>query len=255
MRLGLLSDVHANLQALEAVLRRLDETAVDRCVCLGDVVGYGGDPQACLELVVQRADICLMGNHDLAVLEPAVRLGFNPLARAAIEAHARWLDADGLHALQTFAMAETLEADGGVFLIHGTPGETEPFTYLVGPAAAGRALGAIDERFAAVGHTHVPALYALAPGEARAVELTWRATAGGGPPGERTLPDGARAVLNPGSVGQPRDGDPRASFAVLDTRRGAVRQHRVDYDLAGAQAAIRRRGLPEALAARLAVGR
>lgn len=263
MRIGLLSDVHANLQALRTVLERLETERLDRLVCLGDIVGYGGDPEACVELVRERADPIVMGNHDAAAVHPWVRDTFHSYARAAIEAHAAWLDRGALAFLADLPPAAYMGNGGphGLYLTHGMPGESVPFTYLVRVAQAGPALASFAERFAAVGHTHVPASFeACARTTPRSRDLWAGAEWGAFDPArdaavEFTVEPDRRAILNPGSVGQPRDGDPRASCMVLDLATGAVRWLRVVYDVAGAQAAIRRRGLPEILAARLAVGR
>ena len=265
MRIGLISDVHGNLPALRTVLERLDAERLDRLVCLGDVVGYGGDPEACLELVREHTDTVIMGNHDAAAAHPWARATFQSYARAAIEAHAAWLGEDALAFLAGLPGSVQAGNGGGrgLFLIHGTPGETYPFTYLTSAAEAGPALASFRERFAAVGHTHVPAVFEALIGSSRPRVRDLRAALGAG--GSTRLVDQdavdldlgpeTRAILNPGSVGQPRDGDPRASCMVLDLERGAVRWLRLAYDVAAAQSAIRRRGLPEVLAPRRAVGR
>jgi predicted phosphodiesterase len=260
MQVGLLSDIHANLQALRTVLARMEEEGVDRLLCLGDVVGYGGDPEACVELVRQRVSVCILGNHDAAAVHPWARATFNAAARVAVEAHAQWLDARAASYLAGLPPEERVGggAAEGLYLVHGTPGETSPFTYLTSVYQAGPAFECFGDRFAAVGHTHVPALYERQESGARARERSLRAN--GGSPTRDVLQQievtpGARAILNPGSVGQPRDGDPRAACMVLDLETGAVRVIRLTYDVEGAQAAIRRRGLPEWLAARLAAGR
>jgi predicted phosphodiesterase len=267
MRVGLISDVHGNLQALRTVLERLEGERLDRLVCLGDIVGYGGDPEACLQVVREHTDTVVMGNHDAAAVHPWARSTFHSYARAAIEAHAAWLDADALAYLAGLPGAVHAGNGGehGLFLTHGTPGETYPFTYLTSATEAGPALTSFRERFGAVGHTHVPAVFEAEARSSRASERDLRAgpaTEGWRPEApdrdamlDFTIEPGTRVILNPGSVGQPRDGDPRASCMVLDLRSGSVRWLRLAYDLPAAQAAIRRRGLPEVLAARLAVGR
>lgn len=259
MRIGLLSDVHGNLQALETVLDRVEAEGPELLACLGDVVGYGGDPEACLDLVRERVGACVMGNHDAAVVDPRVRRSFNSVARIAIDAHADWLDPADVAWLAELPAALNVTAGADLLLTHGTPGEEAAFTYLTEPAQAARAFRSFRERYAAVGHTHVPALWEQeAGGRGRARGRPFRAEPGD-PDAEEVLEvafePGTRAIVNPGSVGQPRDGDPRAAFVVLDLAAGAARLHRVPYDVAGAQGAIRRRRLPEVLAARLALGR
>ena len=202
--------------------------------------------------------------HDAAAAHPWARATFQSYARAAIEAHAAWLGAEALTFLAGLPGAVHAGNGGGrgVFLTHGTPGETYPFTYLTTAAEAGPALASFRERFAAVGHTHVPAIFEAPLGASRPRLRDLRAAEDAASVSldddlAVDLPIGAetRAILNPGSVGQPRDGDPRASCMILDVDTGTVRWLRVPYDVAAAQTVIRRRGLPEILAARLAVGR
>jgi predicted phosphodiesterase len=284
MRVGLLSDIHANLQALRTVLERFQQEGVDRLVCLGDVIGYGGDPEACVALVRERSDICIRGNHEAAAVEPGVRRTFTSAARVAIDAHAQWLHPLDIAYLEALPQAARLEGpeETGLFAIHGTPGEVMRFTYLQSAAQAAQAFHFFSERFAAVGHTHVPALFERdesgrivrgrdvhpererAPrrrgfrlwreGPRAAVATTQDPT--WGREGNRDVPilPGHRAIVNPGSVGQPRDGDPRAACMVLDLAAGRVKELRLPYDIPAAQARIRERGLPETLAARIAFG-
>jgi predicted phosphodiesterase len=288
MRLGLLSDVHANLQALRTVLDRLERERVDRLVCLGDVVGYGGDPEACVALIRERVNLCIRGNHEAAALESGVRRTFTSAALVAINAHAKWLHPNDTAYLAKLPQAARITAGGpqgsGLFVIHGTPGEVIRFTYLLTPAQAAQAFQYFPERFGAVGHTHVPAMFERDDGGGRTVRERDLRPDGWQPPPRRrgfriwreesraqavrvdtrvwqqegirdvTVAPGWRAILNPGSVGQPRDGDPRAACMVLDLPTGRAYQLRLPYDIEAAQARIRERGLPEQLAARLAVG-
>jgi diadenosine tetraphosphatase ApaH/serine/threonine PP2A family protein phosphatase len=188
-----------------------------------------------------------------------VRRWFNSVARIAVEAHAEWLDPADVAYLAELPQALNVTAGSDLLLTHGTPGEETSFTYLTDSAQAARSFRAFRERFAAVGHTHVPALWEEEPrGRGRVRARAFRAEPAD-PDVEGvldvTFEPGTRAIVNPGSVGQPRDGDPRAAFLVLDLAARAAKLHRIPYDVAGAQAAIRRRRLPEVLAARLAAGR
>jgi predicted phosphodiesterase len=284
MRVGLLSDIHANLQALRTVLERLQQEGVDRLVCLGDVIGYGGDPEACVALVRERSDLCIRGNHEAAAVEPGVRRTFTSAARVAIDAHAQWLHPLDMAYLEALPQAARLEGpeEAGLFAIHGTPGEVMRFTYLQSPAQAAHAFHFFTERFAAVGHTHVPALFerdesgrivrgrevypereqpprrrgfrlwreGSRPAAVRTQDPTWERE------GSRdvTILPGHRAILNPGSVGQPRDGDPRAAWLELETDDGAAVYHRVPYDIDAAAGPIVDAGLPKHLAERLYIG-
>jgi diadenosine tetraphosphatase ApaH/serine/threonine PP2A family protein phosphatase len=245
-RFGLLADVHANLQALEAALAHLEAEGVEEIWCLGDVVGYGGDPAACVELVRERCAGTVRGNHDAAAVDPRLRDGFNPHARAAIERQAELLDADTLEWLG--GLPPTIELDD-VLLLHGSVADPDGFTYVMGSSDADRELDALVARWGFYAHTHVPA--------------GWRKPPEGGAPqrvqipasGEVRLEAPGRYLVNPGAVGQPRDGDPRAACAVFERAGARLRIARLPYDVAAAQAAIRRAGMPAFEADRLEHGR
>ena len=240
------SDVHANLPALEAVLAAVDQAGVDELWCLGDVVGYGADPEACTELVRERCDVCLVGNHDLAVLGSLDASTFSDTARAAVE----WT--------QERASAATLEFLGGlepamnhaeIDLFHASPRDPV-WEYVLSIEQAEAGFDAQEERIALIGHSHVALFFNRPEGARRG--YSHGAQAGGG--AILDLHDGAW-LLNPGSVGQPRDGDPRAAWLELDTEQQTAHFHRVPYEIEKAAEAIRAGGLPEPLAERLFVGR
>lgn len=244
-RYGLVADVHANLQALDAVLARLDAEGVDAIWCLGDVVGYGGDPAACLARVRERCVLTVLGNHDLAAADPVARQRFNRHARAAIERHAELLDPPDIAWLAALP-ATACQADAT--LTHSGVADPAAFTYVTDTWLASIELAALGTRLGFFGHTHVPVAYAEPPdGPVAAFRLS---------EGESlSLAGPSRWLINPGAVGQPRDRDPRAAFGVLDVGAGTFVQGRVAYDIAAAQAAITRQGLPRALAERLTAGR
>jgi diadenosine tetraphosphatase ApaH/serine/threonine PP2A family protein phosphatase len=243
MRIAVLSDIHCNLVALDAVLD--DAGPVDAVWHLGDVVGYGPDPDGVVERLIEIEAIGVRGNHDAAALGGPEIEWFNPEARRAAEwtaeviepATAAWL-----------AALPERRAVGDVSLVHGSP--RDPLREYVTTLEVARAAFAdVDTAHALHGHTHVPIGYVL---EATRI-------------GVQEVHDGAtldladrRAFLNPGSVGQPRDGDPRASYLILDLDpdrgRGTVSWHRVEYDIDRVADAIRAEGLPGRLADRLAVG-
>ena len=243
MRIGVISDVHANLHALEAVLAALDGDAPDAIWCLGDVVGYGPRPNECCELVAARCDLCLVGNHDLVALGAAdVAIEeFNVDAAAA----ARWTAealSDGsrsfLASLQPSATAD------GVDLFHASPRDPV-WEYVLSEHAARVALALTSAPLVLVGHSHVALALVLADE---------RLTGGLAPDGtEIGLADG-RWVINPGAVGQPRDGDPRAAYALLDTEARSMNFRRVQYPIERTQAEIIEHGLPRYLAVRLELG-
>ena len=241
MKAAVVSDVHGNLHALEAVLAAIDADPPDELWCLGDLVGYGARPNECCEIIEARADVCLAGNHDLGVRGTIDLDDFSGDAGAA----ARWTrtvlsDAAG-------AYLDTLEPRGdrdGVGLFHGSPRDPV-WEYVLSDEAAVAAIMLSDFSLTLVGHSHV----------ALQVSLNDRALDGGLAPDGTVLDVGTRRwLLNPGSVGQPRDGDPRAAYLALDLDVQRASFHRVDYDIEATQAEIRAAGLPDALADRLATG-
>jgi diadenosine tetraphosphatase ApaH/serine/threonine PP2A family protein phosphatase len=237
-----LSDIHANLEALEAVLA--DAGSWDEVWFLGDAVGYGPDPNACVErLQALSPAYWLAGNHDWAALGRMDLAEFNPDAQAAALWTGRSLSA-GVRA-QLEAVAPRLDLpDGRYTLVHASP-RHPIWEYIVDVATASENFEAFEAPIGLFGHTHVPVIYE------QAVDGTLRLPV---PLGERLASAGGRWLVNPGSVGQPRDGDPRASYLMLDPASGEVTFHRVAYDIAAVQAKILDAGLPPRLAARLAYG-
>ncbi len=221
MRVGLISDVHGNRIALEAVLA--DMPAVDELVCAGDVVGYNPWPAECVDELRERDVPTVLGNHDAAVVDGRT-VGFNRLAKAGVE-HARTqLSDDQLEWLADLP-AERLACDGRLRLVHGHPDDPDRYSRYTYPDEFSPRL--LDgEDVLVLGHTHVQ--------------------------GVRQYADGI--VVNPGSVGQPRDGDPRGAYAVVDLERLTVDTHRVEYDVEAVQAAVSAAGLPDRIGRRLARG-
>ncbi len=230
------------MHALEAVLRAVKDEAPDEVWCLGDLVGYGPRPNDCCRLVAESVDVCLVGNHDLAALG---RLDLGDFSADAATS-ARWtasvLDPDALAYLQSLTPS-ALRAGVGAY--HASPRDPV-WEYVLSEGAAVAALATASEPIVLVGHSHVALAFALDGG-----------TLDGGLASAGTnVPLGAaeRWLLNPGSVGQPRDGDPRAAYLVLDLEVKAARFERIPYAIERTQSEIRERGLPEALAERLAHG-
>ncbi|MFL5873533.1 MAG: metallophosphoesterase family protein [Solirubrobacterales bacterium] len=245
MRAAVISDIHSNRQALEAVLAAVDEAGVDEIWCLGDLVGYGAEPDACTALVRERSTACLVGNHDLAVLGALDISTFSEAASAAVE----WTRANvSEETLEFLATLDPVGSQQGIGLYHASPRDPI-WEYVLSADQAEAGFEAQEERVGLIGHSHIALFFVR-------------------PPGSRDYPQGAQAsdgaeleigegnwLLNPGSVGQPRDGDPRAAWLELDTEAWTARYHRVEYDIEGAAAAIVAAGLPELLAERLAGGR
>jgi diadenosine tetraphosphatase ApaH/serine/threonine PP2A family protein phosphatase len=241
-----ISDVHANRQAFEAVLDATDRKTVDEIWCLGDVVGYGADPDACTALARERCRTCLVGNHDLAVLGALDISTFSEAAAIAVE----WTRENVSEASLEFMRGlEPASSRAGIGLFHASPRDPI-WEYVLSNEQAEAGLEALQERVGLIGHSHV-ALFFFAP-EGERPSRPEGAQADDG----AVLPIGSgRWLLNPGSVGQPRDGDPRAAWLELDLDELTAANHRVDYDIEAAAQAIRRAGLPDALADRLQVGR
>jgi diadenosine tetraphosphatase ApaH/serine/threonine PP2A family protein phosphatase len=241
MRVLIISDIHANKTALEAVLAKAGN--VDAAWCLGDLVGYGPDPNECVMRVRQLPNlVCIIGNHDAAAMQQIDEDTFNPEARTAIIWTRRALSESTrsfLNALPETAMIFN------VSLSHGSP-RHPVWEYLLDTRTASLSFEYFRTDYCLVGHTHLPVMYTLAPGSDYAT-LTI-------PEPFKTVDLSPRAILNPGSVGQPRDRDPRASFAIFDTEDQTWTVHRVSYDIAAVQQRMTAAGLPARHIQRLASG-
>jgi predicted phosphodiesterase len=245
LQVAVISDIHGNLPALESVLAAVDAAEPDEVWCLGDVVGYGAEPNECAELVAERCTVCLAGNHDLAVLDAIDIASFSPAAAEA----AQWTQAllseeargflSGLHAA---------DESHDVALYHASPRD-HVWEYVLWPEQAGECIAKQAKRVALIGHSHIALCFRAADdGDADATE--------GAQVGAETkleIADG-RWLLNPGSVGQPRDGDPRAAWLELDTGEWTATYRRTEYEIAKAAESIVAAGLPEHLGKRLFVG-
>src|SRR3954465_13781173 len=258
MQVAILSDIHGNRHAFEAVLADVASTGARELWCLGDVVGYGADPNDCCALARENATVCLAGNHDLAATggpppadpapPPRPGPGGLPLDEfphgAALAA--RWtqevLDEDHVEWLRSLSPSG---AEDGVGLYHASPRDPV-WEYVLSTLLAELCLDAAPERVCLVGHSHVALSFVRPDGEA-ATGDTRRA-------GDALDLSGGEWLVNPGSVGQPRDGDPRAAWLLLDTDGWRAEWRRTEYDIAGAAAAIRAARLPDSLAERLEYG-
>jgi predicted phosphodiesterase len=241
MRVAVISDIHANYHALEAVLAAIDAEAPDEVWCLGDLVGYGPRPNRCTSTVAARVSICLAGNHDLAVLGALPIEDFSLDAAAAAKWSAEVLEPsareylEGLNPLLRRPDAE---------LYHASPRDPI-WDYVLTEEAAAESLALTTAPLVLIGHSHVPL----------ALTLENDLVVGGVAPAGTEVPLGDRRwLLNPGSVGQPRDGDPRAAWLLLDFAEHQASFRREVYPIEKTQAEILERGLPEMLATRLAIG-
>ena len=245
VRYLIISDIHANLHALEAVLADAATLGYDATLCLGDLVGYGADPAGVMERVAALAPAGIVrGNHDkvCAGLEPATL--FNEVARRAVEWTRKALSPAQLKALGSLPKGP-LQITPDLEICHGSPFDED--RYVFDAADAGRSMKAASARICLFGHTHLPAVFSTPQHPV--------ARPAGGFEDDLTLPAGGGPVLiNVGSVGQPRDGDPRAAYGLLDLDRNNIRMRRVPYDVTGAQQRILYAGLPPWLAKRLGAG-
>jgi diadenosine tetraphosphatase ApaH/serine/threonine PP2A family protein phosphatase len=242
MRVAVVSDIHGNRQALEAVLDAVEAVAADELWCLGDLVGYGADPDACVALIRRYATVSLAGNHDLAVRGDIPLDEFSAGAALA----ARWTrETISAEALDYLRGLEPQKLDEAVGLYHASPRDPV-WEYVLSPLQAELCFDVLRHRVACIGHSHVALSYTRSVGNPASGEKRLDGDL-------LELADG-EWLLNPGSVGQPRDGDPRAGWLLLDTDAWTAAFHRTEYDVDAAAAAIRRQRLPDSLADRLAHG-
>jgi diadenosine tetraphosphatase ApaH/serine/threonine PP2A family protein phosphatase len=240
MRLGIVSDIHGNLEALETVLADLDRRGVDDLVCLGDFVGYGASPNECVDRLRPRISGAVVGNHDAAAIGRLSLGDFNSDAATA----ARWTE----QALspETRAYLESLPYTierGAALLVHASPLEPQAWHYVLSPVDAAEEFGAFDQPICFIGHSHFPGAF-----EKEGDSLRYTRVA------DVETKEGCRYIVNVPSVGQPRDSDPRAGYTVWDSAKGTLEQIRLEYDVDGAMKRIRDAGLPAFLAERLRWG-
>jgi diadenosine tetraphosphatase ApaH/serine/threonine PP2A family protein phosphatase len=242
MKRAILSDVHGNLEALGAVLAEIRGIGVDEIWSLGDAVGYGPEPDACVDLLREEAAVNLMGNHDAAVAGMTPLEDFNINARRAVEWTRSAVSARTMEFIKALPYTERRE---DTLLVHASPRRPKAWNYIMSLREAEKSFGFFDEQACFIGHTHVPFIVTRrGDGDA---ELLHEQSA--------QVRDGVRCIVNVGSVGQPRDHDPRASFAVLDDGTGEVEIRRVPYAVEKTQARMRAVGLPLYLSERLSAGR
>jgi diadenosine tetraphosphatase ApaH/serine/threonine PP2A family protein phosphatase len=242
MHTAVIADIHSNLEAFQAVLKDLEERGgIDDIWCLGDIVGYGPDPHECIQLLRQYRGACVAGNHDWAAIGKLDTAAFNPEAAAACQWTAEALTEEDVVYLASLPL--TL-SQGDFTLVHGSPREPI-WEYLLSTQEARANFGCFHSRFCLIGHSHSPLLFELdSKKSCRLHQL----------PEQLPLNTESRLIINCGSVGQPRDGDPRASYAIIDTELKALQHCRIKYNYKLTQEKILDADLPMRLASRLAVG-
>ncbi len=241
MRYGFISDIHGNLEALTAVLDDLRDRKIDEIICLGDIVGYGPDPNTCVALVQETARYTVLGNHDSAAIGKTTLQYFNLYARQAIEWTREVLDADAYAYLSSLPLKTIID---DMTLVHSTPKHAEEWDYLFDTRDAIENFGYFRTRLCFIGHSHRPVAFF------HENERYWITA-------DQTLliqPD-MRCIINVGSVGQPRDGDARACYGIYDEDEREFRYIRVPYDIEKTQGKMRKANLPDYLIQRLFVGR
>ena len=243
MRYAVLGDIHSNWDAFRAVLKDMEGQDIERRLCVGDVVGYGAEPRKCIRAVRENEFACVVGNHDQAAIGRLDVSYFNAHARDAVLWTRQRLSVDNvefLGALELVAVSDEFT------LAHGTVHSPGQFGYIETVFAAQVSFHAMTTKVAFLGHSHVPIAFLENEGQD---SVTYTQST------EIELRHAPKAIINVGSVGQPRDDDPRACYAVYDSDTQAVELKRIEYDIERAQAKIRKAGLPDVLAARLALGR
>lgn len=241
MRTALISDIHGNLQALQAVLEDIGGQNVDEIHCLGDIVGYGAAPVACLDLVADHCRVKLMGNHEFAALGLQSTEHYNEAAKTSNDWTTAQLDDRARAMISDFSMEANLD---DMYLVHASPFQPDQWHYVFDRRSAQAALGAMPGKLGFCGHTHIPSVISDNPT---------------GPPRSRAghdiEPDPERRYLvNVGSVGQPRDNDPRACYVIYDHDEAFLTFRRVEYNIDAAQKTMLTAGLPEVLSQRLSTG-
>jgi predicted phosphodiesterase len=244
MRLGILSDIHANYEALSAVIEAYKQENVDQYYCLGDTVGYGGSPNECSDLVRNLVVATILGNHDAAVAGRMDYSYYYEAARHALDLHAQLLSAENMAWLKGLPYQIKLD-DLGVQLCHGSPVRLEEFEYIFAPEQARECLPIYESlgQITLIGHSHLCKVFALTPTSVE--EL---------PPIDFDLQPDRKYIVSVGSVGQPRDYDNRASFTVYDTTRKRFEFKRIEYDIETAADKVLRAKLERNFAHRLFIG-
>jgi diadenosine tetraphosphatase ApaH/serine/threonine PP2A family protein phosphatase len=228
-RYAVLSDIHGNIEALEAVIRDASEQQCDRFICLGDVVGYNTNPRECIEIVRRFKMPCVMGNHDEMVSSAAPLSGMNERATRSMEWTRNVLADDDKDWLASLKLRRVVD---GFTLVHASLDSPERWNYVFDPLAAGASMNYQTTQLCFYGHTHSPMVFVRGRTIRRARYTKFRTEAG------------LRYMVNVGSVGEPRDGDPRAAYAVYDSALQTVALRRVEFDLAATEAKAMEAGLP-----------
>ncbi|MGH1362347.1 MAG: metallophosphoesterase family protein [Calditrichia bacterium] len=238
MKYAIISDIHGNVEALKNVLTHLESEEVSSIICLGDVVGYGPKPNECVELVKEHTDVCLMGNHDHAVLGLTDVNHFNQYARDAVLWTRRTMTQYNKSYLENMPFISTA---GDAMFVHATPVQPKEWHYIFSAEDARRNLDAIKQKVAFIGHSHIPVIFSYNEGVMDEEDITLDLSKD-------------RYIVNVGSIGQPRDGDPRSCFVIYDSDTTSLRYVRLEYPVETTYQQIIDSQLPSFLAMRLFAG-
>ncbi len=241
MRYGIFSDIHGNLEALEAVITALKKDSVEMFLCGGDIVGYGANPNECIDRLIELKAVNIAGNHDWAVLGKLDVTYFNPIAKEAVVWTQKQLKTNKIKFLHELPLIFKNE---DLIMVHSTLQDPESFDYLDDVEKAGEMFSLMDRRVCFVGHTHVPVILCQEFGSMRLADKLFI-----------TLASEGKYIINVGSVGQPRDGNPETMYCLFDSESQLTQIKRISYDVGSAQKKIKEAGLPQALAYRLSLGR
>ncbi len=243
MRYGIISDIHGNLEALERVIAILKKSSIDRYLCLGDLVGYGADPGACLESVRSLNPLTVVGNHDWALLHPEIIESFNKYAKKSILWTAEQISSPQKSYLDSLPLIKEME---DFILVHGSLDEPEKFNYVFNLRDIELNFQLLKKKICFFGHSHIPGIYSCSLSQKR-IELSSS--------GMVKFENEKKYLINVGSVGQPRDRNPAACFALFDTEEKTLWIKRCGYEIRKTQEKIVQAGLPKILAGRLAFGK
>ncbi|MGA7161792.1 MAG: metallophosphoesterase family protein [Bacteroidota bacterium] len=232
MKYAIISDIHSNLEALQKALAIIDDKKVDEIICLGDVVGYGANPNECVDIIRSRCSTFVLGNHDEAALDPLSPRDFNPIAQKAVEWTAAHLTNESKSFLSSLPMVAKKE---NIFLVHSSPSSPELWDYVITADDAVAAMHHFEEKICFIGHTHIPGIFSPI-GRSKSVSRN------------------EQHLVNVGSVGQPRDGNPMLAFGVFDSTAWTYELIRAEYNIEGASEKILKAGLPRELGYRLMYG-
>jgi diadenosine tetraphosphatase ApaH/serine/threonine PP2A family protein phosphatase len=242
MLYGICSDIHSNATAFKAVLESMRDNGVERKVCLGDIVGYGVDTDECVDLVRENMDFCLIGNHDSVAVKYETSSGFNPYAKQAVEWTQKHLSKESVAYIRSLPY---IYEENDICFVHASPLSPADWVYVTDLEDALNAFDHFSGRYCFVGHTHSPVIIASRPLAIPKILDEY----------EYVIANTERLLVNVGSVGQPRDRDPRACWCLLDTETKCVRLIRVEYDVRETQNRMKKAGMPSFLIDRLSVGR